>query len=465
MSAGGGGASRARRAVAAPVAAPVAVAAPAAAPEPVECTLEECVGACGLWHKCTYGGGHVANTLLPVASFVADGKLYILCNACRAYKAKNRAGPKGRGGQRAAVKASRAGAVKGRCCFVHETFERDFMVDEFLRYFATLGLGPNDAIYFLEGKTLPSNADAALCLKVIREEAVGFLTSRGGAGKNKVATKPDGKHYAVEEFWELAGAFASVHALYFTDIGDGGGQRYVEGELIRRFAESCGGCGVASGGAVLNQSDAPGGGMPDPGFFQYVGALVIRGGLQALGAVLRDSAGNDVSGWRGGPVRARDGSLANGVVRARVPHFVVPAPRGDGYQPRPSGASYLRLGMTQAELFAAAPVRLAKFAALHSLVRYAYEKYVLDDEELAGAPLESVVGEGGEGDEGGGGAGAGAGGFDGGAGGGHGSGVGEEGDFEEGEEGDFGEYDAADFEGGAGDVEGGGGYGGDDEDL
>ena len=124
------------------------------------------------------------------------GTLFASCSACRAYIRKHKAGPTGEGGKAAAVKASRAGAVKGRCCFVHETFERDFMVDEFLRYLATLGLTVADAVYFFEGKQIETNAIAARFLEVLRHEGVGFLGSGGGASKNKVATKPDGSRTA-----------------------------------------------------------------------------------------------------------------------------------------------------------------------------------------------------------------------------------------------------------------------------
>jgi hypothetical protein len=107
------------------------------------------------------------------------GKLYVQCINCSTSFRKHKAGPTGEGGKAAAVKASRAGAAKGRCCFVHETFERDFMVDEFLRYLATLGLVAADAVYFYEGKGIETNADAARFLEVLRNEGVGFLTSRG----------------------------------------------------------------------------------------------------------------------------------------------------------------------------------------------------------------------------------------------------------------------------------------------
>jgi hypothetical protein len=93
---------------------------------------------------------------------------------------------------------------------------------------------------------------------------------------------------------------------------------------------------------------------------------------------------------------------------------VVPRPRGDGQQPRPSGASFWRDSETYEAFLARLAARWERWAALHNLVRLAYKLRVLGDDGLVGAPLEG----GGAGGEGGGSGGGGAGAAGGGGGGG-----------------------------------------------
>ena len=122
--------------------------------------------------------------------------------------------------------------------------------------------------------------------------------------------------------------------------------------------------------------------------------LIIRGGLPAIGARLRDKEGRDVSSWPlggggggggGGGASSSSSSAsaaaaapaAAAVAPARVPCLEVPRPRSNGQQPRPSGASFWRESETYEAFQARLAARWERWAALHNLERLAYKLCVL----------------------------------------------------------------------------------------
>jgi hypothetical protein len=323
---------------------------------PELCAIDACVGMCGLWHACRAQCTHSAGKLLPVAEFVAGSSLSATCTRCRAAKNKNRrdnreaaraqgevlhtpfnlqrtaaraaaraqgevlrtpadlqrtaerAAARAQGevlrtpanlqrtAERAAEKAARAAAVPEILGFQHDAREVSFIVDCLLDTIRVrLDLRPEDAAYILALNGIPIGADAARVEQELWQEGARFLCAGRAGTMQLIASKADGSFYTETEL--RASGLVDIKLLYVNDHADGGGQAGVEGVLMERIAQASGGYGAQSGGALLNQTNAPSGGTPAKGFFQACASFIIRGGLPAIGARLRDKEGRDVSSW------------------------------------------------------------------------------------------------------------------------------------------------------------------------